>query len=45
MEGGEEEKYVSVKMHDGHARITSVKMDPSEKMVVSSGTDGLMYVH
>lgn len=40
------EKWVSIKMHDGHrGRITSVKFDYSEKFLLSTGTDGLLYVY
>lgn len=33
-------------MHDGHnGKITSVKFDKEEKMVLTTGNDGLMYIH
>jgi len=33
-------------MHDAHAgAISSVKLDAHEKFVLSSGNDGLLYVH
>lgn len=37
---------MSIKKHDGQlGKITSVKFDMTEKLVVSTGQDGLMYVH
>jgi len=33
-------------MHDGHTgKITSVKFDKDEKMVLTTGEDGLIYIH
>jgi hypothetical protein len=40
------DRFLSIKMHDGQAgKITSVKFDPSEKLVLSTAEDGLMYAH
>ena len=40
------EKYISIKMHDGHnGRLKQVKLDHHEKMVISVGDDGLMYTY
>ena len=40
------DKYMRIKMHDGQTgRITSLQMDRDEKLVVTTGEDGIMYVH
>lgn len=33
-------------MHDGHqGKITSAKFDKEEKIVLTTGEDGLIYIH
>lgn len=40
------EKLLQIKMHDGqYGRITSVKLDREEKMLLSTAEDGLIYIH
>lgn len=40
------EKFLVIKMHDGHnGRIRSARLDKDEKMMISTGDDGLIYIH
>ena len=39
-------KYLSIKMHDGHnGKITATRFDKEEKYFMTSSEDGLMYIH
>jgi hypothetical protein len=39
-------KYISIKMHDGHnGKITATRFDKEEKYFMTSSEDGLMYIH
>lgn len=39
-------KYLQIKMHDAHiGAITSFRLDKDEKFAMTSGEDGIMFVH
>lgn len=39
-------RYLAIKIHDGHSgAITAFRMDKEEKYVMTTGEDGLMFIH
>ena len=39
-------RYLQIKFHDGHqGAITSFRLDREEKYVMTTGEDGLMFIH